>query len=68
MTLITEAVTNPIIEAGDDTERIQENNTLIIPEHIVQPDNQDICEQIKDEDVPDCIPVAEVQRNMPPLH
>ena len=60
MTLINETATNPIVEAGDDTKRVQENNTLIIPEHIVQPDNQDICEQIKDEDVPDCLPVAEV--------
>ena len=60
MTLITEATTTPFVDAGDDTDRAEENNTLIIPEHVVQQESQDISDQVKDgEDIPDDMPVAE---------
>ena len=61
MCFIKEAVTYPIVEAGDDTDKQKYKrtiNTLIKPEQVVQPDNQHISEQIKIEDNPNCMPVA----------
>ena len=36
MTLITEAANNPILEADDDIDRAQENNTLVFSEHVIE--------------------------------